>query len=44
MVHQNQLLSVGPAQMTYDPNGNTTTDDLGHTLTYDGKRPANPVV
>ena len=32
---QNQLTSVGSSTLTYDANGNTTTDDLGHTLVYD---------
>src|SRR5262249_39014392 len=32
---QNETTAVGSASLGYDKNGNTTTDDLGHTLTWD---------
>ena len=31
----NQLTGVGGATLAYDSNGSMTTDDQGHTLTYD---------
>jgi RHS repeat-associated protein len=31
----NQLTGVGGATLAYDANGSMTTDDQGHTLTYD---------
>ncbi|MGN6366760.1 MAG: RHS repeat-associated core domain-containing protein [Phycisphaerae bacterium] len=32
---QNELTGVGSSTLTYDNDGNTTTDDQGHTLGYD---------
>src|SRR5262249_16603852 len=32
---QNQVTQLGAATLGYDTNGNTTTDDQGHTLIYD---------
>src|SRR5262249_7853797 len=32
---QNETTAVGSANLGYDKNGNTTTDDLGHTLLWD---------
>ena len=32
---QNQLTGFGTATLAYDNDGNTTTDENGHTLTYD---------
>jgi RHS repeat-associated protein len=32
---QNQLTGMGTLTLAYDYNGNTTTDDQGHTLVYD---------
>jgi YD repeat-containing protein len=32
---QNELTAVGGVNLGYDANGNTTTDDQGHTLVYD---------
>jgi RHS repeat-associated protein len=32
---QNEQTVVGTANLTYDKNGNTTVDNLGHTLVYD---------
>jgi RHS repeat-associated protein len=32
---QNEQTAVGSASLTYDKNGNTTVDNLGHTLVYD---------
>jgi RHS repeat-associated protein len=32
---QNEVTAVGVAALTYDANGNTTTDDHGQTLVYD---------
>jgi RHS repeat-associated protein len=32
---QNQVTAVGTTNLTFDNNGNTTTDDTGHTFTYD---------
>ena len=32
---QNQLTVIGASTLTYDDNGNMTTDDQGHTLVYD---------
>ena len=31
----NQITSVGDNDLAYDKNGNTTTDEQGHTLVYD---------
>src|SRR6266849_5310610 len=33
---QNEATAVGTHNLTFDKNGNTTTDDQGHTLIYDG--------
>lgn len=33
---QNQVTQIGSATLGCDANGNTTTDDQGHTLVYDG--------
>jgi RHS repeat-associated protein len=32
---QNETTAVGSANLAYDKNGNTTTDDQGHTLLWD---------
>jgi RHS repeat-associated protein len=32
---QNQVTAVGSTSVAFDNNGNTTTDDQGHTLVYD---------
>jgi RHS repeat-associated protein len=32
---QNQITALGSSSLAYDNNGNTTTDDQGHTLIYD---------
>lgn len=32
---ENQITAIGGASLTYDNNGNTTTDDQGDTLVYD---------
>jgi YD repeat-containing protein len=32
---QNQVTAVGSTPLTFDNNGNTLTDDTGHTFTYD---------
>jgi RHS repeat-associated protein len=32
---QNQLTAIGSNSLAYDNNGNSTTDDYGHTLVYD---------
>jgi RHS repeat-associated protein len=32
---QNEQTKAGAANLTFDNNGNTTTDDQGHTLVYD---------
>ncbi|HZU36993.1 MAG TPA: RHS repeat-associated core domain-containing protein [Gemmataceae bacterium] len=32
---QNEVTAVGSSSLAFDANGNTTTDDQGHTLIYD---------
>jgi RHS repeat-associated protein len=32
---QNEVMAVGSNSLSYDADGNTTTDDQGHTLVYD---------
>jgi RHS repeat-associated protein len=32
---QNQVTAVGTTNLTFDANGNTLTDDTGHTFSYD---------
>ena len=32
---QNQIAAIGSTSLAYDNNGNTTTDENGHTLIYD---------